>query len=106
VCERLAALVYDDDGPSGYDDSWWLSWSLALFAHVIGPSGSRAVSECRSMQRIRPTGEELGLSAETAGRLGRLFWTDIYPREDAGNRSSDCRPGGKLDIDPANPSWP
>jgi hypothetical protein len=106
VCGRLAALVYDDDGPSGYDDSWWLSWSLALFAHVIGPSGSRAASECRSMQMIRPTGEELGLDPETAGRLGRLYWTDIYPRQDARYRSDACRPGGKLDLSPADPAWP
>jgi len=106
VCGRLAALVYDADGPSGYDDSWWLSWSLALFAHVIGPSGSRAVSECRSMQMIRPTGEALGLSAETAGRLSFLFWTDVYSHEDAQYRSDACRPGGKLDLDPANPAWP
>jgi hypothetical protein len=106
VCGRLAALAYDDDGPSGYDDSWWLSWSLALFAHVIGPSGSRATSECRSMQEIRPTGEALGLDADTAARLGRLFWTDIYPREDARFRSPDCRSGGRLDLDRSTSAWP
>jgi hypothetical protein len=106
VCGRLAALVYDGRGPSVYDDSWWLSWSLGLFAHVIGLSGSRSVSECRAMQEIRPTGEALGLDAETARRLSRLFWTDVYPREDAKYRSSDCRPGGKLDLDPADPAWP
>jgi hypothetical protein len=106
VCGRLAALAYDDVGPSGYNDAWWLSWSLGLFAHVIGPSGSRASVECRAMQRVRPTGEALGLSAETAGRLARLFWTDVYAREDAKFRSADCRPGGELDLDPANPDWP
>jgi hypothetical protein len=106
VCGRLAALAYDDVGPSGYDDSWWLSWSVALFAHVIGPSESRATAECRAMQEIRPTGETLGLSAETAARLALLFWTDVYPREDAKFRSDECRPGGKLDLDPANPAWP
>jgi hypothetical protein len=106
ACGRLAALVYDKAGPSGYNDSWWLSWSLALFAHVIGPSGTRATSECRAMQRIRPTGEALGLSADTAARLARLFWNDVYPREDAKFRSDECRPGGKLDLDPTNPAWP
>jgi hypothetical protein len=106
VCGRLAALAYDDAGPSGYDDSWWLSWSLALFANVIGPSGNRATSECRAMQEIRPTAEALGLSADAAGRLARLFWTAVYPREDADYRSPDCRPGGKLDLDPADPAWP
>jgi hypothetical protein len=106
ACGRLAALVYDDQGPSSYDDSWWLSWSLAVFAHVVGPSGSRSASECRAMQRIRPSGEALGLTAETARHLSTLFWTDIYPREDAKWRSPDCRPGGKLDLDPADPAWP
>jgi len=106
VCGRLAALAYDDEGPSGYDDSWWLSWSLALFAHVIGPSGNRAASECRSMQMIRPTGEAFGLSPETARGLALLFWATIYPREDAKYRSPECRPRGKLDLDPADPDWP
>jgi hypothetical protein len=106
VCRRLAALAYDGQGFSGYDDSWWLSWSLALFAHVISPSGSRAAAECRAMQRIEPTGEALGLSAEAAAHLSRLFWTDVYPRENAKFRSDECRPGGKLDLDPADPAWP
>lgn len=106
ACRRLAALAYDGVGPAGYDDSWWVAWSLALFAHVIGPSSSRAASECRAMQQIRPTGEALGLSAESAGRLARLFWTDVYPRENGKYRSDECRPGGKLDLDPATSAWP
>lgn len=106
VCGRLAVLAYDREGPSTYDDSWWLSWSLSLFAHVIRPSASRPVAECRAMQEIRRTGVALGLDSPVGERLSRLYWTDVYPRENAKYRSPDCRPGGKLDLDPADPAWP
>ena len=106
ACGRLAALAYNERGPSGYDDSWWLSWSLALFAHMIAPSERRATAECHAMQKIRTTGETLGLGGETSARLSRLFWTDVYPRESAKYRSDECRPGGKLDLDPSDPAWP
>src|SRR5262249_25569519 len=69
ACARLAALVYDAEGPSGYNDAWWLAWSLALFAHVIGPSESRATAECRAMQEIRPTGKR-----SVSARRRRAGW--------------------------------
>ena len=58
------------------------------------------------MQRIGTAGEAFDLAPQMAERLSRLFWTDIYPREAAKYRSAECRPGGRLDLDPAHPNWP
>jgi hypothetical protein len=106
ACARLAKLAYLRAGASSYTDAWWLAWSLGLFAHETGAKEKSAVAECHAMQRIVPTGEAFGLTPAEAGRLARLFWTDIYPREDATYRSGECRPGGELDLDPASPAWP
>ena len=106
VCGRLAALAYGRRGASSYDDAWWLAWSLGLFAHVTARSEKRAAGECHAMQRIGRTGEAFGLTRAEARRLARLFWRYVYPREDSKYRSNECRPDGKLDLDPANPNWP
>src|SRR5437588_5421362 len=98
VCRRLARLAYGHAGPTNYDDAWWLAWSLALFAHVVGPSEKQPASECHAMQRIDTTGGAFGLSRIASSRLARLFWTDVYPREGPKDRSDECRPGGKLDL--------
>jgi hypothetical protein len=106
ACARLAALAYEQRGAASYDDAWWLAWSLRLFANEIAKREGNVAAECHAMQRIGATGEALGLTRVEAARLARLFWTDIYPREDARYRSDECRTGGKLDLDPANPAWP
>ena len=106
VCARLAALLYEHAGPASYDDAWWLAWSLGLFSHVVGRSENKVAAECHAMQRIGSAGEAFGLAPPTVERLSRLFWTDIYPREAAKYRSPECQPGGRLDLDPADPSWP
>jgi hypothetical protein len=58
------------------------------------------------MQRIGAAGAALVSPRRPRARLSRLFWTDIYPREAAKFRSPDCRPGGRLDLDPVDPNWP
>jgi hypothetical protein len=106
VCRRLAKLAYFRAGASTYDDSWWLAWSLGLFAHETGPKERPADAECHAMQRIVAAGEVFGLTQSEAARLSRLFWTDIYPREGVKFRSGECRPGGKRDLRPDDPAWP
>jgi hypothetical protein len=106
ACGRLADLAWMRAGPANYDDAWWLAWSLGLFAHETGPKERSADAECHAMQHIARTGEAFGLPPATAARMSRLFWTDIYPREAAKYRSAECRPGGRLDLHPADPSWP
>jgi hypothetical protein len=107
ACDRLAALAYDHVSASSYDDAWWLAWSVGLFAHETqSDAGNKVEAECSAMQRIVPAGVALGLTQRAARRLSRLFWTDIYPREAAKLRSPECRPGGELDLDPADPGWP
>jgi hypothetical protein len=73
--------------------------------HVKGER-SEAVTECTAMQWDARTAELLGASEQQARALQLAYWTDVYPHLSDDYRSSECRPGGRLDLTPGDGSWP
>jgi hypothetical protein len=84
--------------------------ALLILAHEtrhLSPAGtSERLAECKALQRVAQTAELLGLSGIRARRLARIAWEDVYPTVPAEYRSPECRPGGALDEDPADPAFP
>jgi hypothetical protein len=74
--------------------------------HLRAPGATEAEVECRAVQEARGVARSLGASAAEADRLVRTYWRDVYPRIDSLYHSTQCHPGGYLDLDPANPRWP
>lgn len=80
-------------------------WTLAHEAWHLAGVRDEATAECYGLQRVAQIGTHLGASSPTA--LASLAW-DRYQRNRPGTAlwSAECRPGGSLDLTPAEPSWP
>jgi hypothetical protein len=84
--------------------------AVVVLAHEVGhlraPAAAEAEVECRAVQEARGVARSLGASADEADELVRTYWSDVYPDVDQLYHSTECRPGGYLDLDPDNPQWP
>jgi hypothetical protein len=87
-----------------------LATAIVVLAHEVGhlraPSSGEAEVECRAVQEARALAVELGATAAEADELVDLYWREVYPDTDGIYHSTQCHPGGYLDLDPADPRWP
>jgi hypothetical protein len=74
--------------------------------HLSVAGTSEHLAECKALQRVARTAELFGLSRARARRLARIAWEDVYRTVPPEYRSPECRPGGALDEDPADPEFP
>jgi len=108
-------------------DYWAYVGSIWTLAHesihladlVSGASVDRveeqieARADCYGLQRLAEVATRLGADQGGAVQLALYAWEVLYPRRTdlvspRGEHywSSECRPGGNLDLNPATPAWP
>lgn len=106
VCESLDRFSLEGRGVATKE----LATAVVVLAHEIGHLRAQAAAEaeveCRAVQEARGLARRLGADAAEADALVRLYWRDVYPSNDALYHSTQCHPGGYLDLDPADPRWP
>jgi hypothetical protein len=57
------------------------------------------------VQRDAQLARTLGATAQQAVALARQYWREIYPQMPDAYRSTDCAPGGPLDLGLPDPPW-
>lgn len=72
--------------------------------HMAGNT-SESVTECYATQHDTEMAELLGASPDEAHQLAVRYWQFFYPRMPDGYRTSNCKPGGPLDLHIATPAW-
>jgi hypothetical protein len=72
--------------------------------HMAG-NMNEAEAECYATQRDTEMAELLGASPQAARQLAERYWRLFYPRMPDAYTTSDCRPGGRLDLQLATPAW-
>jgi hypothetical protein len=75
------------------------SWHL----HGIA---DEAATECRSLQTIAWTAEQLGATPAQARAMARAEYEGVYPGMPEAYRSGDCADGGALDLRPDDDRFP
>jgi hypothetical protein len=63
------------------------------------------VAECDAMQHDTAMAEIMGAKPKAAHALAVTYWLTVYPNMPDGYRSSDCRPGGSLDLHLPDAPW-
>jgi hypothetical protein len=106
ICAALDRLSLDGEGVGSEE----VATAVVVLAHEVGhlraSSAAEAEVECRAMQEARGLARKLGADAAEADALVELYLKDVYPETDALYHSTQCHPGGYLDLDPASPRWP
>jgi hypothetical protein len=103
VCDRLLGLRSGRYRPSTrylrlVGD---LSYAVNALAHEAGHVGgllNEAETECYAVQHTFETAVLLGAGRDYARTLAHTFRTEEYPWMPADYRSTECRPGGTLDL--------
>ena len=72
--------------------------------HMSGTT-NEAIAECHGMQHDTAMAEDLGAPPAAAHALAVAYWRTVYPNMPDGYTSSDCRPGGSLDLHLADAPW-
>jgi hypothetical protein len=109
ICEWLDVLLAGGRPDSGSDVLHAAASLVALThegTHLTSAGGNEAVVECRAMQNAYKVGERLGIEEAYARTLMRLYWDELYPRDDPIYGSDECRDGGTLDVNPVTSAWP
>jgi hypothetical protein len=65
-----------------------------------------AVTECRSLQTIAWTAQQLGATAEQGRAMARAQFDGAYRDMPEAYRSGDCMDGGELDLRPDDARFP
>ena len=78
---------------------------------LVGDQQAEAKADCYGMQSIAFVAEQLGDTPDDAQAIATYFWDKVYPRAKSSSYahywSSDCRPGGSLDLRaPGAVAWP
>ena len=63
------------------------------------------VAECAAMQHDAAMAQDMGAKPAAAHALAVAYWLTVYPNMPDGYRSSDCRPGGSLDLHLPDAPW-
>jgi hypothetical protein len=109
MCNRLVRFAYEGFRPAGGKAKLQLANTILTLGHEtvhVAPGGNEAVATCYGLQRMRKASVLLGAQPAYADSLAELAWTGLYPYGLAKYHSRECRPGGKLDLDPSSPAWP
>jgi hypothetical protein len=75
------------------------SWHLA---GII----DEAITECRALQTMAWTAQQLGATREQGHALARIHFASGYRRLPSRYQSGACVDGGELDMRPDDPVWP
>ncbi len=108
VCKALTEFRYEHSRPEGVEELE-LARALQTLAHEAEHArgvSREPVAECYGAQRVRRVAIALGADAAYADALAEAYWRDVYPVAPPAYRSSECRPGGGLDLAPRSPAWP
>jgi hypothetical protein len=108
VCDALGELAYHHWMPQTASAKFLLASAVVTLAHE--PQHSKGVAieaqaECYALQLMRDTAMRLGATAQYAQELQSTYWAH-YPQELPAYRSSECRNGGKYDLDPNSNTFP
>ena len=79
--------------------------ALAHEAHHGNGVADEATAQCYAIQTMEDIAVGLGLAETYAEDLTQVAWK-AYPRLPKEYRSPECRPGGKLDLEPGSADWP
>jgi hypothetical protein len=117
-CEELDALAEGRRGKqlacverstSCGDDVQRLAWAVDTITHEsfhMRGIADEAVTECYSLQTMGWTAAQLGATAEEGRAMAALNYEVAYPRIPDQYHSTDCREGGRLDLNPKDPRFP
>jgi hypothetical protein len=72
--------------------------------HMSGIT-SEYIAECDAMQHDAAMAQVMGAKPAAAHKLAVAYWLTVYPNMPDGYRSSDCRPGGSLDLHLPGAPW-
>lgn len=72
--------------------------------HVSGDT-NEASAECKAMQYDALTARALGATFPQSTRLATNYFKTLYPRIEPGYQSTECRPGGELDLRLSDAPW-
>jgi hypothetical protein len=109
-CASLVGLVYQHQRPTAGVPLFRAAASVELLAHEAGhlfeSETNEARTECHAVQQVAELGRILGLGREYSDELARVYWEDLYPRNPRAYKTSLCRNGGPLDLNPSSDEWP
>jgi hypothetical protein len=108
-CAPLVQALYTRTRPATGAAGVVVAYAVGILAHElehVRGEMDEETAECHGMQRLAAVARGLGFSAADARRLARLYWSEIYPDEERGYRTSECRNGGELDLRPRSSLWP
>jgi hypothetical protein len=72
--------------------------------HMAGQA-SEAVAECYAIQHDAQLAQIMGAPHAAALALAQQYWITVYPRMPDAYTTSDCRPGGRLDLHLPDAPW-
>ena len=108
VCRGLDVLAYSSTHRFA-SATWEQIAAVHVLAHEaahLGQAGaSESHAECDAVQTTERAAVWLGVDVPYARWMASLDWTHLYPRLPASYRTTDCRPGGSLDLHLAE-GWP
>jgi hypothetical protein len=107
VCDGLVQLAYEHARPIDAAGRLALASAVVTLSHEPRHSSGiadEAVVECQAIQLANGTAVKLGATSAYAASLVREYWRH-YSEELPAYRSTECRPGGKLDLGNASSVW-
>jgi hypothetical protein len=105
TCQHLGSWYRSDHDEPTLDEAVAVHVLTHEAMHVAG-SRNEATTECRALQRDARTVVLLGGTAEQGRSLAERIADEVYPTMPDEYRTSQCRPGGALDLTPDDGSWP
>jgi hypothetical protein len=106
--KRTAALACAVRG-NDCADSVRLALAVDVVTHEavhLSTIYDEGLTECRSIQTMASTAEQLGATPAEARALARIPWQNGYQELPARYRAEGCEDGGRLDLRPRDPNWP
>jgi hypothetical protein len=105
TCQHLGSWLRSDHSAPTLDEAIAVHVLTHEAMHVAGDR-NEASTECRALQSDAQTVVLLGGSTEQGSALAQRIATEVYPTMSDEYRSSECRPGGALDLTPGDARWP
>lgn len=107
VCNGLVQIAYKQPRPTDAAGRLALAAAVVTLTHEPRHSSGiadEAVAECQAIQLANGTAVKLGATPAYAASLVQEYWRH-YGEELSAYRSTECRPGGKLDLGNASSIW-
>ena len=106
TCSELERFA---DGKTRIGETERVARALHVLAHEsshLAGIRDEAAADCYGLQRTAFVAESLGADPAQAERLARLALAARAVTAPSDYRSSECRDGGALDLDPGSSVWP